>query len=263
VFWRIVWWALWPLRLFGLGSDAYTLWSHREQIVTVAFALSGSIAATVFAIAQRYPPWAPPLFALLAFAVVLALVGWGVRLKYHLASRNAATDSPTPQAEPTSEPEPQSTQSATQGGSRNVQIQGQTIHFQGTISTGEEEIPSARLPDGRTLVDVTPEYLAGLYNEHTSIQADKLVEAFIGNWIRLSGLLGNVATRSKDEVTVFFESETFGHILVPMVFDVKDSPVVENQLRVLKKGDPITVIGQIWRASAMMVELENCELEKP
>lgn len=51
----------------------------------------------------------------------------------------------------------ESTATATQSGSRNVQIQGETVYYQGTISTGEEEVPAARLSGGRTLVDVTPE----------------------------------------------------------------------------------------------------------
>jgi hypothetical protein len=66
---------LWPLRLFGLGSDAYTIWSYREQIVTVGSAVGTAIIAFIVAVAQRYPSYTLPLFALLAFAVALALVG--------------------------------------------------------------------------------------------------------------------------------------------------------------------------------------------
>jgi hypothetical protein len=86
----------------------------------------------------------------------------------------------------------ETTQTATQSGSRNVQIQGQTVNFHGSISTGDEEVPAARLPDGRTLVDVTPAYLASLYGEHTEIQADKLLEAFVGKWMRVSGSVEEV-----------------------------------------------------------------------
>jgi hypothetical protein len=172
---------------------------------------------------------------------------------------------PDPQTETASEPESQepktdTTQSARQSGSRNVQIQGEMVNFQGTISTGEEEVSTARLSDGRIVVDTTPEYLAGFFDEHTSIQAEKLVEAFIGKWIRLSGPLENVAARSKDEVTVFFTSETFGDIMPVMVFN--DRLTIEN-LRVLKRGNQITVVGQIQRVSSMDLKLENCELEKP
>jgi hypothetical protein len=120
------------------------------------------------------------------------------------------------------------------------------------------------LPDGRTLVDVTPEYLTGLFDEHTIIQANRLVEAFIGKWMRLSGPVsdvGAVGATGKGKTNVYFSGETFGHIMVVMGFN--DQSVVEHQLRVLKKGDWITVIGQIQRVSPTTLDLENCELEKP
>jgi len=137
----------------------------------------------------------------------------------------------------------------------------QTIHFQGTISTGEEEVPAAQLSDGRTIVDVTPEYLMGLFDKHTSIQAEKLVEAFIGKWIRLSGPLGDVMPGGGDSVAVVFTHERFQHRGVMMFFN--NRATIENQLRVLRKGDQITVIGQIQRVFSASLELKNCELEKP
>jgi hypothetical protein len=156
----------------------------------------------------------------------------------------------------------EATQSATQSGSHNVQIQGHTVSFQGTISTGEGEVSTGRLPDGRTFVDVTPEYLTGLFKEHTSIQAAKLVEAFIGKWIRLEGSLRDVTAISEDKALVYFTSETFEYgTNVVMYFN--DKATIENRLRVLKKGDQIAVIGQIQYIISMEVGLENCELEKP
>jgi hypothetical protein len=38
----------------------------------------------------------------------------------------------------------QATQTARQSGNHSVQIQGQTVNFQGTIWTGEEQVPVAR-----------------------------------------------------------------------------------------------------------------------
>jgi hypothetical protein len=152
----------------------------------------------------------------------------------------------------------EATQTTTQSGSRNVQIQGEIVNFQGTISTGEGEVPSARLSDGRTLVDVTPEYLMGLYDGHTSIQAAKLVEAFIGKWLRVSGPLEDVTANGM----VFFESGAFGSTTA-LEMRFNDRIAIENDLRILRKGDQITVIEQIERVSSTSVQLENCELEKP
>jgi hypothetical protein len=156
----------------------------------------------------------------------------------------------------------EATQTATQSGSRNVQIQGKTVYFQGSISTGEEEVPAARLPDGRTLVDVTPEYLAGLFDEqHTIIQNERLLDAFVGKWMRVSGVVEDVFATSESRAHVTFPYEGPGNPSVVMDFEGKT--VIDNELRVLKKGDRITVIGQIESASSSLLGLEKCELEKP
>ena len=113
----------------------------------------------------------------------------------------------------------------------------------------------------RGLVNVTPEYLTGLFREHTSIQAGKLVEAYSGKWIRLRGPAGDVFDIGEGKVDVTFEPETFERTTVHMFFN--DRSTIENQLRVLKKGDWITVVGQIQRVSSAVLMLENCELERP
>jgi hypothetical protein len=155
----------------------------------------------------------------------------------------------------------ETTQTATQSGSRNVQIQGQTVNFHGSISTGDEEVPAARLPDGRTLVDVTPAYLASLYGEHTEIQADKLLEAFVGKWMRVSGSVEEVFATDENGACVAFPHEGPDEPSVMMYF--RGKAVIDDQLRVLKIGDRITVIGQIESASAGVIVLKNCELERP
>jgi hypothetical protein len=42
-----------------------------------------------------------------------------------------------------------------------------------------------------------------------------------------------------------------------------DKRVIDERLRVLRKGDATTVIGQIDWAWPHALELDNCELEKP
>lgn len=153
------------------------------------------------------------------------------------------------------------TQAATQRGSRNVQIQGQTVNIQGTISTGEEEVPTGRLPDGRVLVDVTPQYLTDFFREHTDIQAKKLLEAFIGKWMRVSGPVGDVYAHDESNATVYFNPPTYRRTKILMYFNDKRN--IDERLRVRRKGDAITVIGQIDWAWPHALELDNCELEKP
>ena len=152
----------------------------------------------------------------------------------------------------------QVTQTATQSGSRNVQIQGQTVYFEGSISTGEDEVPAGQLPDGRTLVDVTPEYLVGFFEEHTSIQAERLTEAFLGKWMRLSASVEDVAALGAHKARIDVPTEGGSPVIILIV---NNQATVEHRVRILKKGDPITVVGQIYEVDSASVTLTNCELE--
>lgn len=155
------------------------------------------------------------------------------------------------------------TATATQSGTGNVQIQGQTVNFQGTISTGEEEIPSARLSDGRILVDVTPEYLTGLFRGHTTIQAERLFDAFVGKWMRVSGRVLDVTSEhggSAARAHLVYAEEPDS---LSVFLSFNDMSIIDDQVRVLKKGDWVTGIGQINSANPSYLSLENCELETP
>jgi hypothetical protein len=47
--------------------------------------------------------------------------------------------------------------------------------------------------ENRQFVNVTAQYLMGFYRQgHTSVQANKLAEAFMGKWMKVSGPLGDV-----------------------------------------------------------------------
>jgi len=108
-------------------------------------------------------------------------------------------------------------------------------------------------------VDVTPTYLTGLFDEHTSIQAAKLVEAFIGKWIRVSGPIGDVAPLD-DKRAVVWLVHIVGEPLMPCYFNGRG---VVDELRVLRKGDPVTILGQVARVSGpASLDLNNCELER-
>jgi hypothetical protein len=57
----------------------------------------------------------------------------------------------------------------------------------------------------RTFIGVTHAYLVGLFENHTDVQAQKLLEIYIGKWMRISGQLGNVMSSSPYFVQVTFE----------------------------------------------------------
>jgi hypothetical protein len=57
----------------------------------------------------------------------------------------------------------------------------------------------------RIVVDVTPAYLIGLFKIHTDVQAQRLVEPYLGTWLTVSGPLGEVMNSTSDTAQVRFE----------------------------------------------------------
>ena len=77
LFWKallLVSWAfLFPLRLFGYGDDAYTLWSYREWALTVGASALASASGAAAAITQELP-----LPLMVVFIVGGLLVGFWI-----------------------------------------------------------------------------------------------------------------------------------------------------------------------------------------
>jgi hypothetical protein len=105
--------------------------------------------------------------------------------------------------------------------------------------------------DERIVVDVTPEYLASFFEQHTTIQANKLVEAYLGTWMPVAGPLGDVYPNQ-----VTFAHKTFG-VVVFMYFDMTKW---RDRLIVLPPGRHIKVLGQVESVNKVEVHLKNCEL---
>src|ERR1700680_15172 len=72
----------------------------------------------------------------------------------------------------------------------------------------------------REMVDVTPEHLTGFYHEgHTSVQASKLAEAFIGKWMKVTGPLGDVlGNYDNQRLVIFSDRSIYTHDFVNMFF---------------------------------------------
>jgi hypothetical protein len=103
----------------------------------------------------------------------------------------------------------------------------------------------------KRLVNVTPSYLMGLLRgEHTSIQAAKLVEVFIGKWIKVSGALDDVSGVADARLL------TFADRLAYMLFRREWF----DHLSTLRRGDILTVVGQIKEVTKSMVILDHCEI---
>jgi hypothetical protein len=111
----------------------------------------------------------------------------------------------------------------------------------------------------REMVNVTPEYLIGFYHEgHTSVQARKLAEAFIGKWMTVAGSIGDVLGNYEHQrMVVFSDRSIHTHNHVNMFFRDKQW---FGELSTIKRGDAIAVRGQINEVNSVEISLENCEL---
>jgi tRNA_anti-like len=113
----------------------------------------------------------------------------------------------------------------------------------------------AQLKDRRVLVAVEPGYLTSFFKDHTQLQAEKLVAVYIGKWIKVSGSLQDVFTSGK-MVVVRVEG-------VPRLAYVMSGFLAEDWLdhvSVLRRGDRISLVGQITQVSSVSIYLENSQL---
>ncbi len=99
---------------------------------------------------------------------------------------------------------------------------------------------------GREFVQVSPEFLATLIARNTSVQGQRLVQGFIGKWLRVTGEVGNVAAYGdKTSVVSFYyyprKENGPDFYAVSMWFD----PTWTDRTVVLTKGTRITVEGKI------------------
>ena len=105
-----------------------------------------------------------------------------------------------------------------------------------------------------------PENLMQIYKGRTNLQADKLAEAYIGKWIIVSGDVYNivdVGLLSFPSRTLVMFTNTSSHV-IGMTFDGK-----ADELRLLRPGNHIKVVGQIKTIQETTVQIENCELIEP
>jgi hypothetical protein len=127
----------------------------------------------------------------------------------------------------------------------------------GAIPAGQDSssLP-AKLIGGRVLIRVEPDYLMAFFKDHTAIQAKRLVAAFLDKWIRVSGKLDNVTPAGTHSILVTIDRPMTSQI--NMLFDQKDW---RDRLAILRRGDSISVVGQLTEADMHAITLYNCELE--
>lgn len=114
--------------------------------------------------------------------------------------------------------------------------------------------------------NITAEYLMNMFREpgRTTFQGSALLEPYLGKWMKVSGVMRDV---SKSEAG-YFAQMTFErdpsldrtnwlyHTALYMLFRESWIP----RVLILKRGQKVTVIGQIDRVTSYDMQLGNCEL---
>jgi hypothetical protein len=103
----------------------------------------------------------------------------------------------------------------------------------------------------REFVDTTPEYLLGLRKEknRTQVQTDKLVEPYLGKWIRVSGTIYDIY----DSFVVLRDGEESSAVY--LMYDM----AWKDKFHLLEKRKIIFAIGKIHDISSDL-QLKHCEL---
>jgi hypothetical protein len=123
------------------------------------------------------------------------------------------------------------------------------------IRQADERAPEISSPtvleDNRVVVGTNPERLCAFFKDATTAQGKRLVQPYIGKWMRVSGKVSNVG-----DSHISFRNFGVAGVLIIMFFDDKWS----DRISVLEMGTTVTVLGQIREIDVLGLQLRNCEL---
>jgi hypothetical protein len=108
----------------------------------------------------------------------------------------------------------------------------------------------------RVYVDLTPERLIRIFRTHVTAQAERLVERYIGKWLRVVGQVYDVDnTGDLWRMSVWFDSvKGEPGFLVLLEFHSH----WRERLEILDKGTAISVDGRIKEVEAAVLRLKEC-----
>lgn len=140
-----------------------------------------------------------------------------------------------------------------EGGIGEGHVRGNVIGDNATITiSGGAEVPvqSAR----KSLVRLSVRELTKIYQEHTAVQAEKLIDPYIGGWLKVRGSVNDVTKEVLGEG--YRTVVAVGEDLVFAGF-VQES---QDELPRLLRNEKITIVGRIAKVEAFGLQLEESEL---
>ena len=96
--------------------------------------------------------------------------------------------------------------------------------------------------------------LTKIYQEHTAVQAEKLIDPYIGGWLKVRGSVNDVTKEVLGEG--YRTVVAVGEDLVFAGF-VQES---QDELPRLLRNEKITIVGRIAKVEAFGLQLEESEL---
>ena len=118
--------------------------------------------------------------------------------------------------------------------------------------------PSSDAPSRaqRVIVNRTLPELHGFYRGRTDAEGDRLIQPYIGKWIRVSGKVSNVTPSSG--APAFTYVTLAGRSLIPD--SLTFGPIWKDKILVMRQGDRIAAICRIGQPMDYLIALDDCEL---
>src|ERR1039458_1508926 len=106
---------------------------------------------------------------------------------------------------------------------------------------------------GRVMARLTPRQLTEIYDQHTTVEASKLGEFYIGTWLPVSGSVRDVwGTEQEPWMAIHLDGVT--SVICSFRQEWYQRTVI------LQKGDPVKIIGKISKFDGLAIELRECEI---
>src|SRR5271155_2521408 len=110
----------------------------------------------------------------------------------------------------------------------------------------------------RVFAETTPTEIAEIISAHSTIQAQKLLAPYRGQWLRIEGKIQDISEYDHGFSMVTIDSRRGEP---EIIFFFTDRKVVERRLFGLKRGTHAVIVGQIDWMKFNDIALTNCELE--
>ena len=127
--------------------------------------------------------------------------------------------------------------------------------LQGDLDSFQKHLDSQGIYQrpGMVFVDETPAFLTQFFKQHASIQAKKLVQPYLGKWIKLSNVTVSDIEAQSQRYRV--PAHCADGEMVFMYFDEKWF----ERVSILRRGSQIAIIGRITSLENFLT-LDNCEI---